>query len=249
MRKFYLLLTFSIALITNSIAQDLTAGADIFNRYIWRGLDLGGNSPSLQPWAKLTFGNEVHNFAVGTWGAYSIASTSNDELDLYLSYTFKNTLTLTVSDYFFPGLNTGTKDQYFEYGNESTGHIFEWMVQYNGSEKIPFTLLFAMNFYGNDSRKINGDLAMSKYIEAGYIRNVKGIDFNVFAGFSLNSADIEKGETSFYLNENPGFINLGIKLSKPVVISDKFSLPLQCSLIANPELSKMYLTFGISLNM
>lgn len=249
MRKVFLLSIISIMQITCMLGQDITAGADVFNRYIWRGLDLGGKSGSIQPWAKLAFGSEKHIFGLGFWGAYSLAPSVNDEVDLYLSYTFNNTLTFTFTDYFFPGLNSGIKDKYFEYGKDSTGHILEGMVQYNGSEKIPFTFLLAMIFYGNDSRKSSGDIFMSNYIEGGYKRNFKGVDFNLFAGFSLNNPKEELGETSFYLNDGPGIINLGIKVAKPIEITEKFSLPLQCSLITNPELNKIYLTFGISLNM
>jgi len=249
MKKIYLLFFISLTIVVNSIAQNFSAGTDIFNLYLWRGLELGGGQPSVQPWAKYNFGNEKHAFSVGAWGAYAIGDDVNQEFDLNLAYTFKKFLTITFTDYFFPGLNVGTKDKYFEYRSDSTGHVFEGMIQYNGSEKIPFTLLFAMNLYGNDARKTSGSLFFSKYIEAGYKTKVGGIELNPFVGFSLDNPDEENGETSYYLNQKPGLINLGIKLSKSIEITEKFSLPLQCSVITNPELNKIFLVCGISLNI
>lgn len=249
MKKIYLLFFISLTIVGNSIAQNFSAGTDIFNLYLWRGLELGGGQPSVQPWAKYNFGNEKHAFSLGAWGAYSIGGNVNQEFDLSLVYTYDNYLSVSLNDYFFPGLNSGSKDKYFNYKSDSTGHVFEGMIQYNGSEKIPVTLLFAMNFYGNDARKTDGSMFLSKYIEAGYKTKVGGIDVNPFAGFSLDNPDEEKGETSYYLNQKPGLINLGIKLSKSIEITEKFSLPLQCSVITNPELNKIFLVCGISFSI
>jgi hypothetical protein len=246
MKKLSMLILITILCVSYSTAQELSVGADIFNRYIWRGLDLGGKSPNIQPWMKLSFDNENHSFSIGAWGAFSIAGTANEETDLYLSYTYKSAVTFTLTDYFFPGLNTGAKENYFEWGKDSTGHILEGTVAFNGTEKIPFTLIFAMNFYGNDARKANGDIFMSKYIELGYKTKIKETDFNLFIGAALDKADTDNGETTFYLNENPGIVNLGIKASKTFEITEKFSLPVQCSIITNPELNKIYMAFGIS---
>ena len=88
---------------------------------------------------------------------------------------------------------------------------------------------------------------MSKYIELGYKTKIKELDFNVFVGATPDNANEDEGETAFYLNEKPGIINIGIKASKTLQITDKFSLPVQCSLISNPDLNKIYLVFGFSL--
>lgn len=227
-------------------AQKVTFGTDIFNRYIWRGLDLGGKSPSIQPYASVKFGSEKHALTLGTWSAFSTSATSNEEIDLYLTYTYNDCLNLTLTDYFFPGLNSGVKEKYFEWGADSTGHVLEGTFNFSGTEKIPFTFLFAMNFYGNDSRKINGDLFMSKYVELGYKKSFKDFDFNPFIGAALDSPDTDAGETAYYLNKKAGIVNVGLKCSKSIAITDKFSLPVQCSLTTNPDMQKIYFAFGIS---
>lgn len=228
-------------------AQEVTFGADLMNRYVWRGLDLGGRSPSIQPYTSIKFGSEQHALTLGAWSAFSTAATCNEEIDLYLTYTYNDCLNLTLSDYFFPGLNTGIKEKYFEWRADSTGHLLEGTFNFSGTEKVPFTFLVAMNFYGNDARKINGDLFMSKYIELGYKKSFKEFEFNSFIGAALDTPDTNSGETSYYLNNKAGIVNIGLKCSRNIAITDKFSLPLQCSLITNPSLQKIYFTFGISL--
>ncbi len=249
MKKFILLFFVSISFMPFGHSQEFSAGADLFNLYVWRGLELGGGQPSIQPWAKYTFGSEKHEFSVGLWGAYAIGGDVNQEFDLSLNYTYNSILTMTVNDYFFPGLNTGDKNNYFEYRSDQTGHVFEGVVQFNGTEKIPVTLLFAMNFFGNDATKADGSIFYSKYVEAGYKANVKGLDINPFAGFCLDNADIGNGEIPYYLYEKPGLINLGVKISKAIEITDKFSLPIQCAVVSNPALNKVYMVFGLSLGI
>ncbi len=229
-------------------------GADLMSRYVWRGLDLGGQGPSIQPFAEFNVASENgnHSFFIGAWGAYTFSPTANQEVDLYLGYTFKEMLTLTFTDYFFPGLNTGEKDDYFVYSADSTGHVFEGMISFDGTDKVPFTLLFAMNFYGNDARKMNddgtvGNIVMSKYLEVGYTHSFKHFDINPFVGFALDKADTGFAPVGYYLNEKAGLINVGFKASKDIKITENYSLPVQCSLVANPEANKLYFVFGISL--
>ncbi|MEZ4909027.1 MAG: hypothetical protein R2771_15620 [Saprospiraceae bacterium] len=166
-----------------------------------------------------------------------------------ISYTYDDLITLTLTDYFFPGLNTGDKDKYFEYGSDETGHVFEGIIQYNGTEKIPVSLLFAMNIYGNDARKSDGSLFYSKYLELGYTKTISDSEINPFLGLSLDNPDETKGESSYYLNEKPGIINLGMALSKSVKITESFALPLHFSIITNPDLNKVYLVGGFSLSL
>ena len=101
-------------------------------------------------------------------------------------------------------------------------------------------------FFGNDARKSNGDLFLSKYIEVGYKTRLKQTDLNVFVGGTPDNPNIAAGESSFYLNEKPGIINVGLKLSRTLQITENFSIPVQCSVISNPALNKIYLALGLS---
>lgn len=232
----------------------LQLGADLMSRYVWRGVSLGGNSPSLQPWIKynLSASESKHQFVIGSWAAYTFSETSNQEVDLYLNYTYNKTFSFTLTDYFFPGLyGSELRNRYFNYEKDSTCHLFEGMVSFNGTENIPFTFLFAANIYGNDAHKINadgttGNIFMSKYVELGYKKNIRGVDFNAFIGAALDKPNKDRGEVGFYGNQTLGIINIGIKASKTLQINEKFGIPVQASLITNPERESIYLVFGMS---
>ncbi len=64
MKKVLLISAILIFSGTGFFAQ-LKFGTDIYSRYIWRGINLGGESPSLQPGLSYT----IHNFTIGFWGA------------------------------------------------------------------------------------------------------------------------------------------------------------------------------------
>ncbi|HPT09867.1 MAG TPA: hypothetical protein PL087_05610 [Bacteroidales bacterium] len=237
-------------------SADFQIGSDFLSRYIWRGINLGGAGPSIQPTLKLNVGNADHLFSIGGWGAYTFSATSNQEVDLLLSYTFKGMVTLMVTDYFFPGLNQGSRDQYFCYSKDSTGHVFEGAIMFNGTKKIPFTLMIATNFYGNDARKmkmvndstfVEDGIQYSTYIELGFKKSIKGFDFNAFIGGTINSPDSDLHETGYYANTKAGLTNVGIKVSRAVPVTEKYSIPVQASLIANPLDNKFYIIFGFSI--
>lgn len=79
-------------------SSSLDLGVDIHSRYIWRGIQLGGNSASAQPWVDFSSGA----FYIGAWGAYNLGGTgTGNEADLYLGYSFSDALSITVTDYFF----------------------------------------------------------------------------------------------------------------------------------------------------
>lgn len=212
---------------------------DLMSRYVWRGTDYGA-SPSIQPGVEYGIGG----FAIGTWGAFTTNLPGVQEVDLYASYTFKEIISLTVTDYFFPDEVTGYK--YFNYKEATTGHVFEGTLSFNGTEKFPLSAFVATNFYGADARRLKsdgsaGDIMFSTYAEIGYA--FKFID--LFMGFNCTTADTDKGESGYY-GDSFGVVNLGATVSKDIRITDKFSLPLTASLITNPQAEKIYLVVGLS---
>jgi len=245
---FIILTTWLSTSFTPVLAQEephkdkLNVTADIVSRYIWRGLNLGGSSPSIQPNIEYSHGN----FAVGAWGAYSFDhSITRQECDLYLSYTIANLVTITGTDYFLPHEDT-LLNHYFNYNDEKTGHVLEISAKFLGTDKIPFSLLLASNVYGNDAKTWNGHNQYSTYIELGYSFKVKETGCNAFFGVTPTKPDIDKGETGYYGN-GPGVINLGIKATRDIRITDSFSLPISASFITNPQAENIYLVLGITL--
>lgn len=213
-------------------AQDggnFDVGTDFFNRYVWRGTDFG-NSPAIQPWA--SYSNS--GFTIGAWGSYATNSNSMQEADLFVSYDIQEVITLTVTDYFFPnGMSAG--NNYFEYSEDSTAHVLEGTIAFNGLENLPLTFMAAMNFYGADSDN-------SLYFELGYGGTHKAVDYNVFVGAATGN---------YYLygknDDDFGIVNVGLTLAKDIRITDNFSLPVSGSLITNPTAESIFIVFGFSL--
>lgn len=229
-------------------SSPLSVGADIVSRYIWRGINLGGSSPHIQPYLEYSIGET--GLAIGAWGSYSIgAGAGGSEADLYISYTPIEMITIGINDYFFPTDAAWSRDGgYFNYDDETTGHTFEAMLSFNGTESIPLSVTFAMNFYGADGVDEKGDKYLAKYLELGYSGDVKGVGISAFMGFALDDPKEEDGAPlGWYNNRSAGVINLGVTLSKDIQITEKFALPVSGSLIFNPEADEIYMVFGISL--
>ncbi|NOQ25041.1 MAG: hypothetical protein GQ564_06725 [Bacteroidales bacterium] len=243
-----------------------SVGGDFVSRYIWRGVNLGGSSPSIQPYLEYGFGTDDHSFSIGAWGAYSLSGTqTGQEADLYLSYTLKDMFSLTVTDYFFPDESID-RNKYFNYNmdwdkinsgeTKQTGHLVEAAISFNGTENIPVSIMFAMNIWGADAQKYKEEsglmvpedgIVMSKYIELAYSTDVNGISLDLFAGAALDKPEIDKSEPAgFYGQKAMGFINLGFTLSKEIQITENFALPVFGSVITNPEAQNIFMVFGIS---
>lgn len=238
-------------------AATLNFGADIMSRYIWRGYDFG-NSPAFQP--NIYF--QWKGLNIGAWGSYSFAPYNmmlNDttevnmgnytEMDVYLSYTLK-WFTLTFFDYFVPnGIDPDYTEakvfQYFNYNNKTTGHTFELSLTFTGPEKFPLKVFVGTLVYGNDKAKdslgyyANPDKNnYSTYLELAYPVTFHTIDLNFFVGGTPFGG-------SWY-GPKAGFTNVGLTAKKEISITKSYCLPVQVSLIANPEASKLFLVFGIS---
>ncbi|VAW30372.1 hypothetical protein MNBD_BACTEROID07-103 [hydrothermal vent metagenome] len=264
----HILLLFAILSGINSriVAQNATPenkvkielGADLYSRYVWRGTQYGGNSPSLQPSLSASYGN----FVINAWGAYSLGGINpSQEMDLSLSYSFLNDLfTAVITDYYFP-----TEDapyNYFNYSKNSTGHVLELGVSFNGTKEIPLSFSAYVNFFGADAVRLNNDptspdfnqktgIQYSNYFELAYNTSVQDIDLSLFLGATLSKPEKANAATGFigesgYYGENPGVVNLGVTASKSVKITTNYATSLTASLITNPQTKNVFLIFGIS---
>ena len=235
-----LLNTYSVFAQQDSISQEnpFSVSCDLMSRYVWRGSDFG-NAPSIQPGIAYT----KKNFTIGAWGAFATNINGYQEADAYASYTYKF-MSLTVTDYFFPSNLISYK--YFDYNSLSTGHVVEASVAFNGTEKLPLTIMLATNIYGADNKKINndgtsGDIQYSTYAEISYaFKNV-----TIFIGTNLTNINRDNAETGYYGNYI-GVVNLGISTTKNIKITETYSLPLSVSLITNPQAENIYLVAGFS---
>ncbi|MDR1458630.1 MAG: hypothetical protein LBI60_00220 [Bacteroidales bacterium] len=237
----------------NAANYDYNVSLDFQTRYVWRGQALGGGSPSLQPGMSFSW----KGLTIGTWGAFGFNNQPIQELDLYLSYTFwEDRFTVIFTDYGAP--EEGNPNfNYFDYPNT---HVLEGGFSYNGEEKVPVSASIYCLFYGADAKKENGKNIFSSYAEISYNPTFKkiGVDFSVWAGFSLNGTDWITTDTltgiitdhlGFYGNKGFACVNTGIKATKTFQIGKGLRLPLSTALIFNPDNKKAYLvaTVGLAL--
>lgn len=223
-----LILVFVFALTSTLISAQATfsTGADIVSSYIWRGVAQGSNEPNIQP--SLAYTNS--KLTIGAWGSGNFSGTLK-EFDLNATYAFSSKFAFTLTDYNW----TFSKD-YFNY-KKGTDHIYEAALAYTGAESFPLTASVNTMIGGAD-KKADGDNAYSTYVELGYpvASNAK-----IFCGASLFDSPAVYGTTGF------GITNVGIKVSKSLTITDKFSLPVYGVVGFNPAASKAFLVAGITL--
>mgnify|MGYP006286550145 CR=1 FL=1 len=206
---------FIIFLITSVnflLAGDFSVGADIYNRYVWRGTDYG-NSAAVQPYISYTSGP----IEIGAWSSWSITDVSGgNENDLYLSYSYKS-ISLTLTDYFFPSYNGD--DQIDKFGDQG-GHTFEFSINADISN---FSFLAAANLAGNDPNN-------SKYAEVSYKFYSKNkIESSLFLG---------AGDYLYSLDNEFAIVNIGLQVSRDIF---------QAAYIVNPDQRTSFLTFAVSL--
>lgn len=272
-RAFTLIILFTFFMSGNLLAQEEKAlleseesasegsasillGADLMSRYVWRGRDYG-NSPAIQPNLAFTW----KGLAIGAWGSYAFGPHSvqvNDstmadaghysEMDLYISYTYK-WFTLMLFDYFtVNGLDPNSGNRYFDYNNATTGHTLELCLTYQGPESFPLQVLASTLVYGADKGKDSTGVYgagtennYSTYFEVSYQFNIRPVDIKLkpfIGGIPFGGS---------WYGPYAGVINLGLQAKKDIPITEKFSLPIQASLVTNPQAQSVFLVFGISL--
>ncbi len=224
-----------------SFLSSFDIGVSFKSRYIWRGINLGGNAANIQPYIEYDF---AKGFVVGTWGSYTFGDPPYEEVDIYLSYTTPNKkFSFILTDYFFP--NFFQRDNNFFHYKKSA-HVLELKTSFNLFEEFPLEFSVATDIYGTD-KKLDDEgqptdkQSFSTYIEANYSASIYTISLNFFAGVVLAN----KGE--YYGDKENAFINLGFTASKAIKITDRFSLPIDASLIFNPSEEDIFLVFGLSL--
>ena len=259
-----LIIVLSIVEVTSLKAQDTTStnpfsiSCDMMSRYVWRGTEFGGKSPSIQPGIEANY----KNFTIGAWGAYSTGGVhASQEMDLYMSANFyKDYFTVVVTDYYFP--SDTANYNYLGYDSK-TDHVLEAGLIFNGTNNIPISFSAYMNFYGNDAQRLGDDpgdtttfnknigIQYSNYFEVAYNKSFNSMDLSAFVGFTFSKQAAANASTGFigesgYYGNGAGIVNVGLTLSKGIKITDNYSLPITTSFIINPNSKKVFLIFGIS---
>lgn len=223
-RNIILSISLFVLFTTNIFSQskiDFNFSADVVSRFIYRGTNVGGNSPHIQPSLAIS----SKSFEVGAFASYGL-NNNYSELDLFCTYNFKG-FSSTFINYNIPTINNLTGD----FNRKTSLNIGEIAVKYEGTENIP-SILLATNIYGDNKQ-------YSTYIEMGWsILHQGNATVDMFIGITPF-----KG----YYADKFGIVNLGVKFNRDIEITDNFSLPTYIVLSINPEQKTSHLVFGIIL--
>jgi uncharacterized protein (TIGR02001 family) len=224
-----------------SFAQNLSlsAGADVVSRYIWRGINVN-DAVNIQPALTLS----VSGFSVGFWGSYSLSNNSGDntfgqEVDTWIGYTYalENGMSIgaLVTDYYYP--NAGIKWGNFNNYDDPDGagaHTIETGLLLKGPESFPLSLSGFINVYN--------DASSNTYFQIDYPTTVAEVPINFFVGASGGS----KENPNYYGTESFNVINVGVKATKSVKITENYSLPVSVTFLINPRTEISYLVLGLT---
>lgn len=226
-KYFYTFIIFYIFLFTFQSKAQISLGADIYCRYIWRGIDFG-NSPSFQPYISY----QIDGLKIGAWGSYRISNSSSSnysESDIWASYSYSSNIgniSAIFTDYYFPYTNL----KYFNYNGSGKGaHTLETEIIYSRDDKLPIkfsTYYYFHNYVDN-----------SIYLQLDFLFSVSTFNFDLFPGASPQ-------ECAWYGTDKFEFINLGLTATKQIEITDNFSIPFNISYIKNPNIEVSYLILG-----
>jgi hypothetical protein len=218
----------------------VNTGADLYSRYIWRGMDFG-DAPSIQPTLSVSY----VGFELGVWGAYALSTRpeSFSEIDFWLGYSheFENTMSIgaVLTDYYLPYLgisifNFNDHDAVDADGDPDPGaHTLELGLSFTGPESFPMTFSGYVGVYN--------DAGNSTYFQIDYPFTVGETSLTVFCG----AAGGNTGNPDVYNTEDFAVINVGVSADRDMKITESFSLPLVLSFILNPEEEISYLVAGV----
>ncbi|QQS36807.1 MAG: hypothetical protein IPM56_02270 [Ignavibacteriales bacterium] len=233
MNSIKILLVLEIIFVSNLFSQDkvqLNTNVDLVSRYIWRGIDVA-STPSVQP----SLGLAYSNFMVGLWGAYTLSNqtSSSDEIDIWISYNLKVgefIISPLITDYYYP--NSGKR--LFDFNEGKGAHLLEAGLKLS-KEAFPIIVSGYYNFYNEPGN--------NTYFEISYTANVNEFKVDSFIGAAGGS----KSNSLFYNTENFNVINIGMKITKPLFVTGKFTIPVFASVIFNPRNEIANVIAGITL--
>lgn len=209
---------------------NFNTGADLYSRYVWRGLSFS-ESPNIQPYMELSW----KGFSLMTWGSYALAD-KYAEIDLFLSYSTGG-FTLNIFDYFSEDESDFSATSYKEWRDTLTNHLVEASAVYQlPIEKFPISLTASVFLYGADLDE-NNNQNYSTYFELSCPFILKNHECSVFLGATAKSG---------YYADGAGIVNLGLSAVRDIIITDNFSVPFSTSIIFHPYNNDVFFIAGIS---
>jgi hypothetical protein len=230
MKKSILVLAVLVGAWSSIKAQEsslnFSVGADLVSSYVWRGAYSA--KTSFQPAASLSIGD----FSLSAWASTEIVGTQK-EVDFTAGYSIAG-LSLAITDYWWEGEGAY---KYLKYG-DGTAHLWEGSLGYTlPVESFPLSLSANVIFAGADKKEDDKN-NYSTYIEASLPFAIKDVNLSASLG-ATPGAGLYASQASV--------VNISLKASKEIKITDGFSLPVFGQIILNPNTEDIFFVFGISL--
>lgn len=157
------ILLLSVFTISESRAQEsgswsMTVGADVTNKYLWRGMEL--SDAAIQPSVGFDYEKGDWAISIGACGSKAFKKDDYNEIELYAEASWKN-FTLSAANY----------SEF--YGSDFDQHYIDLGVAWTLSEKFPLTVAW-YSIVNNDK--------IPSYLELSYDFSISAIDFNAAVG-------------------------------------------------------------------
>ena len=158
-------------------------------------------------------------------------------MDFYASVQAK-AFSIGITDYFC----TPAWNDHSYFADHS--HVLEANLGWDFGEccdKFALTISANINFLNDKKINDKGEEKenFSTYIELGYPIESSFVNWDFTLGACVN-------ESAFYGVDKFGVINIGVKASKDIEITDKFKLPLFAQMILNPRTERAHFVVGLS---
>ena len=228
--------------------------ASLHNQWYWRGYAVGPD-PIIAAQASFKY----KGLEIGTWNGYGTSGMWKD-VDTYISYS-KGGFSIALWDVFnysdytaspgYAAYGNHTQASYFHLG-AGTRHFLDLSVGYS----VPKTGLsfFLATLVGGRDRNADGSQVYSSYFKTSYSFDLdKGVSVTPYVsyGFALNS---QNGGTFWQWTDSAvanaksaGFNEVGINVSKPVKITDSYSVKASAGVVASPINNTMTGLLGVTL--
>lgn len=197
---------------TSSCKTQCNVGLEIKSSQLWRGLQIG-SGPAFCP----TFAVNAGGFSIGAEGTMCAGEKLGFESNIFAKYRFPFDLTLELTDYYYGGNWLGVS-----FDNIAKTHTIEPAIRYNYG-KLEF--FAALNFMENKETDFYGEVSY---------------DFDIFK-LAVGAGDGVYTTSPVWNNGGQfGLCNITISKATAIVINDKFSLPIEGGVMANPTVERFY---------
>lgn len=203
---------------------EVGAELEFMNNYVWRGMATG------HPYAAGALAVSWRGLTLGTFALTGLAGGGEyQELDFSIAYTLGG-LSFGLNDYW----SSPTEVPYFHLRPRTTGHTLEAFVAYDFG---PLSAAWYTNVAGSDLQE-DGRRAWSSYFE------LTSAEWSFLTCQWQAQLGISPWASDYYGTRRFSVCEVGLSVSRDIVSTEDFSIPLVLRASVNPTDRAFYFIFG-----